>query len=127
MDSDIHYSPGTRFSRSLPSSRFDALKGNAADAMLIARIAAHDRAALRILYTRHHARIRRFVLHFTDEAAADALVHGVFLDVWRTAGRFAGHSPVSTWLLALARHELTQAARVSKASAAGPDAAPPAA
>ena len=107
MDSDIRYSPAKRFPRLLPSSRADATKGNAVDAMLIARIAAHDRAAMRILYTRHHARVRRFILHFArDEAAADTLVHEVFLDVWRTAGRFAGHLPVSTWLLALARHEL---------------------
>jgi len=112
MDSDFRYSPAKRFPRLLPSSRGDATKGNAVDAMLIARIAAHDRAAMRILYTRHHARIRRFILHYArDEAVADALVHEVFLDVWRTAGRFAGHLPVSTWLLALARHDMIQSAR----------------
>src|SRR4029077_20566478 len=86
MDSDIPYSPGKRFPRLLPSSRADATKGNAVDAMLIARIAAHDRAAMRILYTRHDARIRRFIMHFAaDGATADALVHEVFLEVWRTA------------------------------------------
>jgi|SRR5579871_3353791 len=112
MRSDIRHSPGKRFPRLVPSSRADATTGNAVDAMLIARIAAHDRAAMRILYTRHHSRIRRFILRFAaDEAVADALVQAVFLDVWRGAGRFAGHSPVSTWLLAIARHEILHGAQ----------------
>ena len=29
----------------------------------------------------------------------------MFLDVWRKAGAFAGHSQVSTWLLAIARNK----------------------
>jgi hypothetical protein len=128
LDSDIRYTSAKRFPRLLPSGRADATKGDAVDAMLIACIAAHDRAAMRILYTRHHSRVRRFILHFAaDEAAADALVHEVFLDVWRTAGRFAGHSPVSTWLLALARHEMMRSARCAKPVDAPRDTTPPAA
>ena len=67
---------------------------------------------MQTLYTRHHSRVRRFILRFAhDETVADDVVHEVFLDVWRRAGRFAGHSPVSAWLLAIARHEAIQAAR----------------
>jgi RNA polymerase sigma-70 factor (ECF subfamily) len=29
----------------------------------------------------------------------------VFLDVWREAGKFEGHSQLSTWLLAITRHK----------------------
>ena len=104
MPSDIRYVRG-RFPRLVPPGGGHVLTGNAVDAMLVARIAAHDRAAMRILYTRHHARIRRFVRRFADgDAAADDLVHEVFLDVWRYAGRYAGHAPVSAWLIAIARH-----------------------
>lgn len=112
MHSDIRYLPDRRFPRVDPASRVSATAGNVADAMLIARIAAGNRAAMRILYTRHHSRVRRFILRFvTDEAVADELVHEVFLDVWRWAGRFAGQSPVSTWLLAIARRDTLRSAR----------------
>jgi RNA polymerase sigma-70 factor, ECF subfamily len=109
MQSDIF--PGKRFPRLVGSSRAGATAGNTVDATLIARIAAHDRAAMQTLYIRHHSRIRRFILRFApDDTVADELVHQVFLDVWRRAGRFAGHSPASVWLLAIARHEAIQAA-----------------
>lgn len=91
-----------------------ATKGNAVDAALVARIGAGDRLALQILYTRHHARMRRFILRFVDnEALADDLMHEAFLHVWRNAAGFAGRGPVSTWLLCVARHRTIQAARSS--------------
>jgi RNA polymerase sigma-70 factor (ECF subfamily) len=112
MESDIRHVPGKGFARLAAPSPAGATMGDAVDSILIARIAAHDRAAMRILYARHHSRIRRFVRRFADDAAAvDDLLHGVFLAVWRRAGQFAGHAPVSTWLLAIARHEVVEAAR----------------
>jgi RNA polymerase sigma-70 factor (ECF subfamily) len=86
--------------------------GNSVDAALAARIAAGDRAAMRVLYVRHHVRIRRFILHFVDDAAlADDLMHQVFLHVRRNAGGFVGGGPISTWLLCVARQKTIEAAR----------------
>jgi len=61
---------------------------------------------MKLLYARHSVRVFRFALRFVaDEGAAEDLVNEVFLDVWRKAGGFAGHSQVSTWLLAIARNK----------------------
>jgi RNA polymerase sigma-70 factor, ECF subfamily len=103
-----------RFSgdHSAASSRADVTTGNAVDATLVARIASSDRVAMRIFYTRHHARVRRFILRFVDDGAlADDLMHEAFLHVWRNAAGFAGRGPVSTWLLCVARYKTIQAAR----------------
>jgi RNA polymerase sigma-70 factor (ECF subfamily) len=90
----------------LPTSRPRLTAGDTLDEALIERIAAGERAAMNILYTRHSVRVFRFILRFVDnEAAAEELVNGVFLDVWRNAGKFEHRSQVSTWLLALARHQ----------------------
>jgi RNA polymerase sigma-70 factor, ECF subfamily len=74
------------------------------DEILIALIAAQDRNAMRILFTRHNTRVYRFLLRFLgNAAAAEDLVSEVFLDIWRHAGRFESRSKVSTWILAIAR------------------------
>ena len=86
--------------------------GDSVDASLIARIAAGDKAAMRVLYTRHHARIFRFILQFIpDTAVAEEVLQEVYLDVWRKAHMFEGRSRVSTWLLGVARHKALQAKR----------------
>jgi len=98
--------------RLVASSATREITGNNVDAGLVARIAAGDRQALRILYIRHHARIRRFILHFVGNATlADDLMHQVFLHVWRNAGNFVGGGPISTWLLCVARQKTIEAAR----------------
>ena len=74
------------------------------DEVLIARIAAGDREAMRVLYLRHHVRVHRFVLRLVrNQAVAEDIISEVFLDVWRQGGSFEGRSAVSTWLLAIAR------------------------
>jgi RNA polymerase sigma-70 factor (ECF subfamily) len=74
------------------------------DEVLIERIAGGDRLAMQVLFARHHVRIYRFVLRMVrNEATAEDLISEVFLDVWRQAGKFAGRSAVSTWLLGIAR------------------------
>ena len=105
------YLLGKSAPRLVASSRSPATTGNAVDAALVARVAAGDRLALRVLYVRHNARIRRFILRFaaTDDLA-DELVHEVFLHVWHKAGAFVGGGPVSTWLLCIARQKTLRAA-----------------
>ncbi len=74
------------------------------DEVLIGRIAQGDRLAMQVLFARHHVRAYRFVLRLVcNEATAEDLISEVFLDVWRQAGKFKGHSTVSTWMLSIAR------------------------
>jgi RNA polymerase sigma-70 factor (ECF subfamily) len=76
----------------------------ASDEALIGRISAGDKLAMQILFARHHLRVYRFALRFVrNQALAEDIVSGTFLDVWRRAGRFKSQSAVSTWLLAIAR------------------------
>ncbi len=82
------------------------------DEDLLQRIAAGDRLAMRVLFSRHQLRIHRFVLRMVrDEAVAEDAVSDTFLDVWRQAGDFAGKSQVSTWLMSIARFKALSALR----------------
>ena len=82
------------------------------DEILIALIAAHDKNAMGILFTRHNVRVYRFLLRVLGDAAtAEDLVSEVFLDIWRHAGRFEARSKVSTWILAIARFKASSARR----------------
>ena len=74
------------------------------DRELVGRVATGDRAAVRLLFMRHHARIYRFVARQTgSESMADDIANEVFLELWRQAPAFEGRSEVSTWLLGIAR------------------------
>jgi RNA polymerase sigma-70 factor (ECF subfamily) len=79
---------------------------------LVERVAAGDRVAMQLLYTRNHLRVYRFVLRLVNDAAtAEDLTSDVFLDVWKHAGRFEGRSQVSTWILSIARYKAVDALR----------------
>ena len=74
------------------------------DRALVDRVAKGDRAAVRLLFMRHHARVYRFVARQTgSEMMADDITNEVFLELWRQASSFEGRSEVSTWLLGIAR------------------------
>jgi RNA polymerase sigma-70 factor, ECF subfamily len=82
------------------------------DEVLIGSIARGDRVAMQVLFVRHHVRVYRFVLRIVrDEAAAEDIVSDVFLDVWRTAGKYEGRSTVSTWLLSIGRFKAISSLR----------------
>ncbi|GLK68188.1 sigma-70 family RNA polymerase sigma factor [Hansschlegelia plantiphila] len=84
----------------------------ASDEALIGRIAAGDRAAMRILYGRHSTRTLRFLIRLVrNEATAEDLMSDVYFDVWRQAERFEGRSSVSTWILSIARFKALSALR----------------
>ncbi|MEW9806268.1 sigma-70 family RNA polymerase sigma factor [Mesorhizobium sp. ZMM04-5] len=89
--------------------------GHQSDHELVARVAGGDRAAVRLLFTRHHARVYRFVARQTgSEMMADDIANEVFLEVWRQAAAFEGRSEVSTWLLGIARFKALSALRKKK-------------
>ena len=78
----------------------------ASDEELVRRIGARDSAALQMLFARHQVRVYRFILRMIrNEARAEELVNEVFLEIWRHAGRFAGRSTASTWMLSIARNK----------------------
>jgi RNA polymerase sigma-70 factor, ECF subfamily len=82
------------------------------DEMLLEGIADSNRTAMHTLYSRHNARVFRFILRMVrDTTTAEDLVSQVFLDVWRTAGQFEGRAQVSTWLLSIARFKALTALR----------------
>jgi RNA polymerase sigma-70 factor (ECF subfamily) len=82
------------------------------DEVLIERIAAGDKSAIRTLFERHHVKVYRFVLRIVRDAAlAEDTVSETFIDAWQHADRFEGRSSVSSWLLGIARHRALDAAR----------------
>jgi RNA polymerase sigma-70 factor, ECF subfamily len=84
----------------------------ASDEVLIARIAGGDRLAMQVLYARHHVRVYRFILRLTrNKATAEDMISEVFLEIWRSAGKFEGRSQVSTWMLSIARFKTLSALR----------------
>src|SRR5688500_16373423 len=92
-----------------------AALGQPTDRDLVGRVAAGDRAAVRLLFMRHHARIYRFVVRQTgSESMADDIANEVFLELWRQASAFEGRSEVSTWLLGIARFKALSALRKKK-------------
>jgi RNA polymerase sigma-70 factor, ECF subfamily len=100
-----------RRSAAAPSERAAAL-GTSSDAALIERIADRDQLAMRTLFARHRVVLYRWLLRLVrDNAIAEDLLSDVFLDVWRQAATFEGHSSVSTWLLAIARNKAISARR----------------
>lgn len=75
----------------------------ASDAELLARVAAGNRPAFRLLYLRFHARLYRFVLRLIHRPElAEEVVNDVMLTVWQKADRFRGDAAVSTWLFGIA-------------------------
>ena len=75
-------------------------------APLVARVAAGDRTAFRLIYDRLAPRLYAVALRITRQAplASDA-VHDAFLQLWRNAGRYeAGRGNAEAWLLSLVRY-----------------------
>jgi len=70
---------------------------------LMSAIAAGDQEALAGLYRLYEKRIFRFITsRLNDPFEAGDILHEVFLEVWRAAGRFEGRSKVRTWLFGIA-------------------------
>lgn len=92
------------------------------DRELVERVAGGDRAAVRLLFMRHHARVYRFAARQTgSEMMADDIANEVFLELWRQAPAFQGRSEVSTWLLGIARFKALSALRKRREEAIDED------
>jgi RNA polymerase sigma-70 factor (ECF subfamily) len=76
------------------------------DAELIARCAARDRAAFRLLYSQWSARLHGVAMRIVRDPslAADA-THDAFVQLWQQAARFdPSRGEASSWLMSLARY-----------------------
>lgn len=92
--------------------REDGAVADAADALLLQRVAQGDRAAFERLLGRHQAALWRFVraASRTRQDAEDAL-QDALLAAYRGAGAFRGAASVRTWLLTIGRHAAWRASR----------------
>lgn len=82
---------------------------NAAEVLLLQRVAESDRGAFEELFDNYHARLFSFLFRLTrSHGAAEELANDVLMTVWRDAGRFRGESRASTWIFGIAyRQALT--------------------
>lgn len=62
--------------------------------------------AMRALYDRHAAGLRRFVERWiANKGDAADVVHDAMLDVWRTADKYTGRASVKSWMFSIARNK----------------------
>jgi RNA polymerase sigma-70 factor (ECF subfamily) len=80
------------------------------DRRLLERVARKDPQAFEVLYRRYYRRVFQFVLRMVrTDAAAEEVVGDVMFAIWQGACRFAGGSPVSTWVMSIAFRQATKA------------------
>ncbi len=92
---------------------------NAGDAVLVAAMAAGDRAALATLYRRYGGLMLSIAMRIVGERnQAEDLLHDVFLEAWRSAKDFdPQRGSVRTWLAIRVRSrslDVRKSARVSR-------------
>ena len=75
-------------------------------------IAGGDKHALAALYRALETPVFRFIRsRLNDPFAAGDILHDVFMEVWRSAGRFEGRSKVQTWIFGIAYRKVIDAHR----------------
>lgn len=76
---------------------------NAAEVLLLRRVADNDRDAFEQLFASYHPRLFSFLFRLThSHGTAEELANDVLLTLWQDAGRFRGDSKVSTWIFGIA-------------------------
>ncbi len=81
-------------------------RDSSSDAELIRRVADGDRAAFREVFEAFKEPVFRFLVKMVgDREMAHDLASEVMIAVWRSAGRFAGRSTVSSWIFGIARNK----------------------
>jgi len=97
-----------------------------ADEQLMRAYAGGDAAAFETLYDRHAARVWRYILRSTGDAAtADDLAQEVWFSVARQAGQYAPRASApdlplarfTTWLFTIARHRVVDHLRATRPQA----------
>lgn len=94
---------------------------DADDRRLLQAIAAHDRAAFESFFRTHGSSVHRFVRDLVrDDGLAEELTSDVMVQVWRSAGKYAGRSRARTWLFGIAHHKAIDALRRRRAATVPP-------
>ena len=76
---------------------------NAAEVLLLRRVADDDREAFAELFENYHPRLFTFLFRLTrSHGSAEELANDVLLTLWKSAGQFRGESKVSTWIFGIA-------------------------
>lgn len=88
----------------------------ASEEELVERLRRGEPSAIAHVYDEHYAAVRAFARRLTgDDAAAEDLVHDVFVSLPSAAQRFRGESSLKTFLVSIAvnhaRHHVRAAAR----------------
>ena len=87
------------------------------DDAALALAARTDAAAFDILYRRHYDRVYRYVrASLGHDEDADDVAQQVFIQAWRSLGRFEGRSSFATWLFRIAHNAVVDALRVRRAA-----------
>lgn len=83
------------------------------DDILLARIAAGEHEALRLLHERYYPRLQRYLWRQlrADSGAIDDALQEIFLNIWRFAASFRGHSKVATWIFQIAHRQVLRTHR----------------
>ncbi|VAW00075.1 RNA polymerase ECF-type sigma factor [hydrothermal vent metagenome] len=77
--------------------------GDASLAQLLTYMAGGDKAAFAEFYRQLEKPVFRFIAKkLNDPVEANDILHEVFMDVWRSAGKFEGRSKVKTWVFGIA-------------------------
>jgi RNA polymerase sigma-70 factor (ECF subfamily) len=81
---------------------------------LLSRVAEQDRAAFDALYRALETPVFRFIRSKLNDPFESAdILHDVFLEVWRSAGRFEGRSSVKSWVFGIAYRKVIDVFRKS--------------
>lgn len=90
---------------------------DADDRRLLKAIAERDRVAFETFFRAHGSSVHRFVRDLVrDDGLAEELTSDVMVQVWRSAGKYAGRSRARTWLFGIAHHKAIDALRRRRAA-----------
>lgn len=79
------------------------IEADAADRLLLQRMASGDRVALATLYRGYHGRLCRFLSRLTRRPdVIEEVINDCFWIAWQKAATFQGDSRVSTWIMGIA-------------------------
>lgn len=88
---------------------------NADHSNLMRQIAAGDKRAFAALYRDLETPTLRFIQsRLNDPFEANDILHEVFMEIWRSAGKFEGRSMVRTWVFGIAYRKTMDAFRKNK-------------
>lgn len=79
---------------------------------LMRQIASGDKRAFAVLYRDLETPTLRFIRsRLNDPFEANDILHDVFMEVWRSAGKFEGRSMVRTWIFGIAYRKVIDSCR----------------